>query len=456
MTGDGTTAKAAGFDLVAPGTAAALPTLTVVYHGDPRQIGQRTVLGEGSLVLGRNVDRFQEGTLDDPRISRKHLALERRDDRVTACDLESYNGSFLNGERLSKGSLETGDVLTLGGVMLLFHWAERAVGATNREGVVAESASMARVLTQVTLVAHRKVTVLVQGATGVGKEVVARELHRQSGRAGAFVAVNCGAISDGVLHSELFGHSRGAFSGAEQDRLGLVEEARGGTLFLDEVGDASPAMQASLLRLLEQREYRRVGDNKVHTTDARFVAATHVPLDEQVARGAFREDLFSRLSRWTIELLPLGERPEDIVPLARFFARRLVGADAALSPELTLALLRYPWPTNVRELAAVVEQAVIESGHRETVPLTETVATRLARRSPTPSRTGQARAEPPPEAPSRPSVPRPSREELAEHLAAAGGNMRQLARALGVNRSTLYRWARELDVDIQALRDRLE
>ncbi|HZO14016.1 MAG TPA: sigma 54-interacting transcriptional regulator [Polyangiaceae bacterium] len=455
MAQDPTTAAAQVFEIIAPGTATRRPMLTIVAHEHKRFLGKRLALSDGpSIVLGRNASVLGDGAFDDPKISRRHLALECRRGTVTVTDLQSRNGSYKNGERLVEERLQPGDVLTLGGVMLLFHWSERIPASVKNEDLVAASAAMARVLTQVSMVAHRSVTVLVQGSTGVGKEVIAREIHKQSGRSGAFVAVNCGAIGDGVLHSELFGHCRGAFSGADQERDGLVDEAHGGTLFLDEIGDASSTMQASLLRLLEQREYRRVGDSKLLTTDARFIAATHVPLEGRVSRGEFREDLFSRLSRWGIMVPPLRERPDDIVPLALHFAMQHVGEEAKLSPELTLALLRYDWPANVRELAAVIEQAVIESGSDATVHLSEAVAERLRQRMPEPpSSIPEPAASLPSAPPSKADVQRPTADELTEKFIAANGNMRRLATSVGVNRSTLYRWVEELGLDIRALRN---
>jgi DNA-binding NtrC family response regulator len=502
MTQDPTTIKGQGFDIIVPGTATRVPMVTVVYHDDPKFLGQRLVLDDGAnVVLGRSAPCFERGTLDDGRISRSHLALSCVDGVVTAADRGSSNGSFRNGEPLLQEVLQPCDVIAIGGVMLLFHRGERTVAAMDDGDVVATSASMIRALAQASMVAHRSVTVLLQGPTGVGKEVVARELHKQSERKGTFVALNCGGVGDGVLHSELFGHTRGAFSGADKDRTGLVEEARDGTLFLDEVGDASTQMQASLLRLLEQREYRQVGDNEVRKSNARFVAATHVPLKRFVERGAFREDLYSRLSRWTIDIPALRDRPDDIIPLARHFAHELLKRDAKLSPSLTLALLRYDWPSNVRELSAVIEQAVIESGQAEVVPLTESVAARLepsdrpsaealaaaafmatARETlpagtPREEKKGTAKGDSAKRndangdstkrnstkrdstkrnSTKRNSVERPTADELKLALIRTSGNMRKLADKFGVNRSTLYRWAKELELDIKALRDALD
>jgi DNA-binding NtrC family response regulator len=421
--------------------------LSVVAHAETALLGRRLVIDdEQPVVLGRAARCFDAGVLDDRQISREHLRLERRGDGLVATDLGSHNGTCINGARIRAPTmLAAGDVLALGSVVLLLHRGAREAVLGVGGDIVAVSAAMAHVLRQVGQVAPENVTVLVAGPTGVGKEVVAREIHRRSGRTGSFVAVNCAAVADGVLQSELFGHARGAFSSAVQERSGLVEAARGGTLFLDEIGDASPALQASLLRLLEQREYRRVGDDRIQTTDARFVAATHVVLEDAVSASRFREDLLSRIGRWRIEVPPLAERPDDIVPLAMGFARRAAGREVRLSPELTLALLRYAWPQNVRELQAVVEQAVIEAEGAEMLGLGTTLEARLAgttaRREPSGGATGLAAG-----------GARPSREALEAAFHRADGNVRRLAKHLGVNRATVYRWASELGLDLAKLR----
>ncbi len=230
-------------------------------------------------------------------------------------------------------------------------------------GLVARSSKMKKVVDLARRVAGVDATVLITGESGVGKERIARLVHDESTRSlGPFIAVNCGAISETLLESELFGHVRGAFTGAVSDRPGLFEAANRGTLLLDEIGEVSPNMQVKLLRVLQEREIRRVGENRSRPIDVRVVAATNRDLIDDVGDGAFRQDLYYRLKVVELHVPPLRERKDDILPLARILfasslvrmARKLVG----FSPRVADLLLRYQWPGNVRELENAMERAV--------------------------------------------------------------------------------------------------
>ncbi|MEZ4374802.1 MAG: sigma-54 dependent transcriptional regulator [Polyangiaceae bacterium] len=240
------------------------------------------------------------------------------------------------------------------------------------EDILAKSAEMERIFRTITKIADYKTTVLISGESGVGKELVARALHRRSSRAGKpFVAVNCGAIPENLLESELFGHKKGAFTDASSDRRGLFEEADQGTLFLDEIGELPLGLQVKLLRVLEEETIRRVGDSKDTQIDVRIVAATHRDLMKETQAGRFREDLFYRLNVLPIHVPPLRERREDIQLLIEHFVSRnnarLGTAIRGLDTEARRLLYEYGWPGNVRELENTIERAMVLSEGQQIV-----------------------------------------------------------------------------------------
>jgi formate hydrogenlyase transcriptional activator len=232
--------------------------------------------------------------------------------------------------------------------------------------IVGNSVALRRLLDMVQVVAPTNATVLINGETGTGKELIAEAIHRCSDRSGGpFVKVNCAAIPAGLLESELFGHERGAFTGAFARRIGRFELASRGTVFLDEIGEIPMELQPKLLRVLQEREFERLGDSRTLKTDARLIAATNRDLEAMVNEQKFRSDLFYRLNVFPIRVSPLRERPEDIPPLVRHFVKqfsRKMNRDIETIPsEIMTALVRYPWPGNVRELQNVIERAVIVS-----------------------------------------------------------------------------------------------
>jgi transcriptional regulator with AAA-type ATPase domain len=309
----------------------------------------------------------------------------------------------------------------------------RSAGPELPGGIVARSEAMRRTLDMVRRLAPVDTTVLVTGESGVGKERVARLLHLGSPRAArALVAVNCSAIPEPLVEAELFGHARGAFTGASSDRPGLFEEASGGTLFLDEVGELPLATQPKLLRALEEHQVRRVGEGRARPVDVRLVAATHRDLETEVAAGRFRRDLLYRLKVVEVAIPPLRERREDVLPLARAAlasaAARLGRSLDGLTPRAADQLARYRWPGNVRELWNAMERAaVLAEGSRVDLPdLPEEV------RSALPDPAGAA---------SR-SLERVEREHVLAALRRNQGHRARTARQLGIGEATLYRMLR--------------
>jgi len=311
----------------------------------------------------------------------------------------------------------------------------RAEGGEEAFPIVFRSPAMARLLAMASEVAESSASVLITGASGTGKELLARAIHAISGRRERpFVPVDCGAIPEGLLESELFGHRRGAFTGAVADKAGIVEEADGGTLFLDEVGNLPAAMQAKLLRFLQDRRFRRVGDTVERSVDARLVSASNRDLRERVGEGSFREDLYYRLAVISLEIPPLRERREDIPPLVYHFIRRFnAGAGYAVEgvrQDALDLLVDHPWPGNVRELENVVERSVIlrKAGLVQPSDLPPEVTA-------TPT-TGSGR-----------SLEEMERQHILQLLEECGGNRSRVARILGISRRTVYRKLRQYGID---------
>jgi DNA-binding NtrC family response regulator len=304
-------------------------------------------------------------------------------------------------------------------------------GTEERKGIVVRSDAMRRVLDLAQRVARVESTALITGQSGVGKERIARLIHDESPRAARpFVAVNCGAVAETLLESELFGHARGAFTGADRERPGLFEAANGGTLFLDEVGEISPGMQVKLLRALQEKEVRRVGENRSRPVDARVVAATNRSLAEEVAAGRFRQDLYYRLRVIELRVPPLRDRPDDVMPLARAFlaetARRMGRKLTGFTPRAADQLLRYEWPGNVREVQNAIEHAVaLAAGSRVDV---DDLPEELRAAMPRPRPAGRTRP-----------LEDVEREYILAAVESAGGNRTRAAADLGIGLATLKR-----------------
>ncbi|WP_437623855.1 sigma 54-interacting transcriptional regulator [Sorangium sp. So ce1151] len=343
---------------------------------------------EGRVSLGRSKEN--DVPIDDSSVSRRH-AIIHLGQRIAIEDLGSANGTRLRRERsagpttkllelqLEQGKtmeLAVGDAVNLGSTLVVILPREGATSAAPGQGqgepIVLDPA-MQRLYALAERVAGAPITVLLLGETGAGKEVLAEHIHRRSPRAqGPFLRLNCAALSESLLESELFGHEKGAFTSAGQAKLGLLETAEKGTVLLDEVGELPPSIQVKLLRVLEDRKVMRVGGLSPRPIDVRFLSATNRDLAAEVKRGAFREDLFFRLNGIALTIPPLRARVSEIAPLARALAARTAGAlgrrAPAFAPETLAALEAHRWPGNIRELRNVIERAVVLSGGDTLLP----------------------------------------------------------------------------------------
>jgi DNA-binding NtrC family response regulator len=303
--------------------------------------------------------------LTDAAVSRLHCELRVEPDGVRVVDSGSTNGTRVEGLEVVEARLHGNARIELGKTVVVVEIRGEPIEVTlaprERFGrMLGASAAMRRVFQLMATVAPTNATVLFQGETGTGKELAAQAIHETSKRAdGPFVAVDCGAIAEHLIESELFGHLRGSFTGATADRRGLFEEAAGGTLFLDEIGELPLSLQPKLLRALEEREVRPVGSNVARPIDVRVIAATNRPLASAVNDGSFREDLYYRLAVFEIGLPPLRERREDLDFLAEHFYANATGHTTRLAPELLASIRGRSWPGNVRELRNFIERSAI-------------------------------------------------------------------------------------------------
>jgi len=414
------------------------PGLVTIFSPDG-SIAPVVLLARDQIVLGREPPPGGI-TLPFGSVSRAHAKLTRDGDGWTVEDLGGRNGTFVNGAKTQvRVRLADGDELRVGAVMfkLVLRGAERYLAATEATLPPAVAAlvggpALAAVRSEIMLVAPADLSVLVLGESGTGKELVARALHAASGRTGAFAAVNCAAVPAGLLEAELFGAKRGAFTGLERDRLGIIRSAAGGTLFLDEIGDMPLEAQAKLLRVLDTRQVTPLGSHVPEPVDVRVVCATHRPVAALVREEKFRADLFARIAAHTIELPPLRARKEDIPRLVKQF---LAGSNVTPTPGFMLGLLEHDWPLNVRELETALKRARVLAGEgreldEQHLPPLVKSAIRDAR--------GAPEAQAPVKVPSRSNAP--SQQELEEVLRRCAGNVAAAARVFGKDRAQIHRW----------------
>jgi DNA-binding NtrC family response regulator len=332
----------------------------VVVDGPDR--GSKVTV-KGTVIVGTHSS--VDLVLTDRAVSRRHVELKPSGDCLWLRDLESTNGTFLKETRVREALLEAGSGFELGRTKIEVHstTTRSRVPLSRRSkfgGLVGESPAMRRLFALLERVSPTDVTVLVEGETGTGKELAARAIHECGPRTqGPFVVVDCSAVSPNLIEAELFGHTKGAYTGAERERSGAFETADSGTVFLDEVGELPLELQPKLLRVLQEREVRRLGEQLIRPVDVRVVAATNRNLADEVAQGKFREDLYYRLAVFRVTMPALRQRTEDIPLLVKHFLRDRPGVQ--ISDETIRKLQRAPWPGNVRELNNAVERALLLS-----------------------------------------------------------------------------------------------
>jgi transcriptional regulator with GAF, ATPase, and Fis domain len=434
--------------------------LVLLYAADPTAFAPAYVLPGREVVVGRAA----EADLRVPAeaVSRQHARLRPDGKRWVLTDLGGRNGTIVNGRFVRTAVLADLDEVRFGDAIFKFVEHDAAGYARHRiDGALVDPATgvarrgrstgrivggyqIERLVESLRPVARSALSVMLLGESGTGKEVFAEQIHDWSGRSGPFQAVNCAAIPTTLIEGELFGHKRGAFSGADRDRLGLIRAAEGGTLFLDEIGDMPLEAQAKLLRVIQAKEVTPVGASQAQRVDVRIVCATHRDLRRMQEAQQFRPDLFARLNEHSVTIPPLRRRKEDLALLCLALAARHGRPDVQLTLPFMAGLIHHDFPYNVRELEALIKRwaAVTTTGILDADALGEAIEARMAtygrrdEEAPTPD------PDPAPEA-TQPLAPgaMPTEAELRALLAAHRGNLAAIGRLLGRDRAQIHRWA---------------
>jgi len=416
------------YDVLLAAERQSAPGVVVLYSAEQAACVAFPVSGPSRI--GRDPD--VEIPIDDTKVSREHVRLEPTDGGVLVTDLGSRNGTFVDGEKVTRerARAPVGSTLRVGHSLLRVVADVRPYSSgENLDDRLVGGPSLAEVRRSIATLARSRLPVLLEGETGTGKELLARAVHDASGRDGELIAVNCAALPDHLVESELFGHARGAFSSSDRARQGLFRRANGGSLLLDEIGDLPLGAQAKLLRVLESGEVRGVGEDKASSVDVRVLSATNRDLDALVQSGGFREDLFHRVASARIVLPPLRERMEDVPALALHFC---ADSGLRLSVRAMERLMLQRWPGNVRELRNAVTEAIARAKAlgKTAVDSEDLNLTRPAA-SPPSSRDADAELH----------------QRVEQLLRDHAGNVSRVARELDMRRPALYELFRRLSID---------
>jgi sigma-54 dependent transcriptional regulator, acetoin dehydrogenase operon transcriptional activator AcoR len=432
--------------------------LVLLYADRYRDLPAAWALGRECTLIGS--EPTCNVVLPVPAVSRRHAEIAPVGSGWMLRDLRSTNGTLVDGLRASEVRLEHGQEIRLGDAILKFvehgcsNYAPFRIDGsllpgTRRNGnpssPVIGGYQMDHVSSEIERIAESPLSVLLLGESGTGKEVAAHYLHTQSKRRGPFRAVNCAALPHNLLESELFGYRKGAFSGAERDKEGIIQSAHGGTLLLDEIGDMPFEAQAKLLRVLQSKELVPLGATRPEKVDVRVVGATHRDLDQLLATGKFRRDLYARLNEYTLHLPPLRDRKEDLLMLFQEFFKRHGKPELQVSFGFMLGALHYDWPYNVRELESCAKRCIVLAESRQ---LTEALLPEEVRAAMQNYGKPLLQGEPGATAPA--SVP--TANELSSLLRHHHGNVARVARDLGKARMQVHRWVQRYNLDLQSFR----
>lgn len=452
---DASTGAMQHFSGQAPGGLDGGPAgLVVLYAEGYGALPPAFSLSSKPMILGRDPD--VEIPLPITAVSRRHAEIRFHRGSWVVRDLGSTNGTLIDGQRIDEAVVEPNAEVRVGDVIFKLvdsgadGYSNYRVDGSLAAGFQRTTKGRSRLIggyqmdlvaASLEQVAKSELSVLILGESGTGKEVAARELHEKSSRSGQFCAVNCAALPDNLIESELFGYKKGAFSGAERDKIGLIQAAHGGTLLLDEIGDMPTFAQAKLLRVLQAKEVMPVGATRAESVDVRVIAATHRDLDRLQREGKFRRDLFARLNEFSIELPPLRDRKEDIFQLARFFLKNAGGRNLSLGFPFVAGLLHHDWPYNIRELESAIKRAaaLADGPVLSEAQLPEAIKQAIL------DYAGEMR-------PSLAGTAPPTENELRELLSREQGNVAAVGRNLSKARMQVHRWMKRYGIEVDDYR----